>query len=97
MSKTDSLIVTVRWCIDRCLDPMIKNKLQEALGALSEPQPTTSERLRSLLNVIPHPGVHLYVDAEVFQLLSDLYTHFAACEAMINQGEALNANDPTHP
>lgn len=60
-------------------------------------QPTASERLRSLLNVIPHPGVHLYVDTEVFQLLSDLHAHFAACEAMINRGEALNATDRTHP
>lgn len=29
----DSLKAEVRWCIDRCLDPMIKNRLQAALDA----------------------------------------------------------------
>lgn len=31
MSRIDELIDTVRWCIERSLDPMIKNNLQDAL------------------------------------------------------------------
>ena len=32
-SSADTLRETVQWCIDRCLDPMIKNKLEAALAA----------------------------------------------------------------
>ena len=35
MSKTDDLTAAVRWCADRSLDPMIKNKLQQALDAFA--------------------------------------------------------------
>lgn len=103
MSKIETFLAAVHWCADRSLDPMIKAKLEKAIEEYGAPRSealpcgSTAARLRSLLNVIPHPGVHLYVDTEVFQLLSDLYSHFAACEAMINRGEALNAADHTHP
>lgn len=48
-----------------------------------------SERLRSLLNVIPYPGTVVLIDHDAFQLLTDLHAHFAACEALIKR-EAFN-------
>lgn len=46
-----------------------------------------SERLRSLLNVIPYPGTVVVIDHDAFQLLTDLHAHFAACEAMLKREE----------
>lgn len=104
MSKIDDLIATVRWCIDRSLDPMIKNKLQEAVDkATATPAPltqqvglplprTAAERLQSLLNVIPYPGIHVHIDYESYQLLTELHAHFAACDDMLKKGEELCRN-----
>lgn len=100
MSRLDDLITTVRWCIGRSLDPMITNKLQEAVDKATEVKPplteqvalplsrSAAERLQSLLNVIPYPGVHVNIDADTFQLLTDLHAHFAACEDMIKKDQA---------
>ena len=46
---------------------------------------TTGERLQSLLNVIPYPGVQITIDADTFQLLTDLHAHFAACDDMLKK------------
>ena len=99
MSKIDDLIATVRWCIGRSLDPMITNKLQEAVDKATAVKPplteqtalplprSAAERLQSLLNVIPYPGVHVSIDGDTFQLLTDLHAHFAACEDMLKKDQ----------
>lgn len=52
--------------------------------------PSTATRLQSLLNVIPYPGVQITVDADTFQLLTDLHAHFAACEDLIQKDQSEN-------
>lgn len=56
---------------------------------------TTAERLQSLLNVIPYPGATITVDADTFQLLTDLHAHFTAVDAMLKRGQSTQRlNDP---
>ena len=50
---------------------------------------STAERLQSLLNVIPYPGVQIIIDADAFQLLVDLHAHFAMCDDLLKRGEVL--------
>lgn len=103
MSKIETFLAAVHWCAERSLDPMIKAKLEKAIEEYGAPRSealpcgSTAARLRSLLNVIPYPDAHVRIGGEEFQLLSDLYAHFAACEAMLAKGVTLHADDPAHP
>lgn len=46
---------------------------------------STAERLQSLLNVVPYPGVAITVDVDTYQLLTDLHAHFAMCDALLKK------------